>query len=281
MKRRSFLLRTGLLTAGAASVLATSKSHRAPGSEAFGRPLEDDSTETVVITSAHSELAQTIAGALRRAYQVRLTAPTQLQTNYEFVKSFLNHDESTTLAVRGADAIVHVCQPLPDVCNAEEIDYRTRCTYNLLQAAVEENVRRIVYLSSLRMMNGHEENFQIDEDWRPVPTPAFGGLSDYLGEFACREFAREGKLDVIVLRLGEVVAAEELDEKASNSAWVDPRDVAQAVSRALTGLLAGQVALAGHWSLCHVRSHSPDSRFPIDEAQRVLGYCPNFGGHES
>lgn len=130
------------------------------------------------------------------------------------------------------------------------------------------------------MMSGYEESFQIDEDWRPLATPTSGGLSDYLGEFVCREFAREGKLDVIVLRLGKVVSAQDLAEEASNSAWVDPRDVAQAVSRALTKLLADEMAMADHWSVCHVRSHSPRCRFPIRKAQRVLGYRPEFGGQK-
>lgn len=269
MKRRDFLLRTGLLAAGGTTSLDLCGQSGAADSQ-----LSDGTTKAVLVTSASTELAQTIAGELRHDYRVRLTAQTNVQTAYEFLESPLNHDESTAVAVRGVEAIVHVAEPLPDVDAAEKIDHRTRCTHNLLRAAVEEGVRAIVYLSSLRMMSGYDESFQIDEDWRPLPTPASGGLSDYLGEFVCREFAREGKLDVIVLRLGKIVSAQDLSEQASDSAWVDPRDVARAVSRALTKLLAD------HWSVCHVRSHSPRCRFPLRKAQKILGYRPAFGGQK-
>jgi len=282
MKRRDFLQKTGLLAAGATNVLATCRASEAVDSQVPGRrSAADAATRTVLVTSAHSELAQVVAAELRGDYQVRLTAPLHVQADYEFVRSDLNHDESINRAVRGVDAIVHVAEPLPDVGHVEEIDYRTRCTYSLLQAAVKEGVQPVVYLSSLRMMGGYDKSFQVDEDWRPLPTPASAGLSDYLGEFTCREFAREGKLNVIVLRLGNVASAEALGKEASNSAWVDPRDVAQAVSCALTKLLADRTAIDGHWSVFHVLSHSPPSRFPIRKARRILGYRPDFSGQES
>ena len=164
MKRRDFLLKTGFFAAGGTNVFATGAESKTAGLQIPQRSSADAAKKIALVTSAHSKLAQAIAGELRRDYQVRLTASIQVQTAYDFVKTAFNHDESTTLAVRGADAIVHVCEPLPDVGDAEEIDYRTRCTYK---------------------------------------------------------------------------------------------------------------------SVCHVRSHSPSSRFPIRGAHRVLGYRPDFGGQES
>ena len=239
MKRRDFLLKTGLLGPGGTNVLAACGASEAADSQVRSRRSPADAaTKKVLITSAHRELAQVVAAELSGDYQVRLTAPMHVEAAHDFVKSALNHDELTNLAVRGVDAIVPVAEPLSDVGDAEGIDYQTRCTYNLLCEAVKEDVRPVVYLGSLRMMSGYDESLQVDEDWRPLPTPASGGLSDCLGEFTCREFAREGRLDVIVLRLGNVVSAEALGEETSNSACVDPRDVAQAVSCALTKLLA-------------------------------------------
>ena len=282
MKRRDFLLTTGLLGAGGTNALAACEAAEAANLQVPSRrSAADAAIRRVLVTSAHSKLAQVVAAELSGDYQVRLTAPLHLQADYEFVRSDLNHNESINRAVRGVDAIVHVAEPLPDVGHVEEIDYRTRCTYSLLQAAVKEGVQPVVYLSSLRMMGGYDKSFQVDEDWRPLPTPASGGLSDYLGEFTCREFARQGELDVIVLRLGNVVSAEALGKEASNSAWVDPRDVAQAVARALTKLLADEPTIAGHWSVFHVLSHCPGTGFSIRKAQRILGYRPNFGEQES
>ncbi len=281
MKRRDFLQTAGLLTAGATHVLGACRASEAQASEARSRrPPADHALKQVLVTSAHRELARVIAAELKDDYQVRLTAPVHVETPGEFVESALDHDERTGLAVQGVDAIVHVAEPPPNTAQLDRIDYRTRCTYNLLQAAVKAGVQAVVYLSSLRVVSGHDERFQVDEDWRPLPAPASGGLSDHLGEYTCREFAREGKLGVIVLRLGKVAPAGAPGEEAPDSARVDPRDVAQAVSRALTRLLAERAASGAYWSIFHVLSQSASSRFPIRKAERILGYRPSFGGQD-
>ena len=89
----------------------------------------------------------------------------------------------------------------------------------------------------------------------------------HLGESVCREFAREHKLSVVVLRLGQVVRTEDVAGQPFNPMWVAAQDVAQAVSQALTADL-------GVWTVCHIQAESPNARFPITQAKRVLGYNP-------
>jgi nucleoside-diphosphate-sugar epimerase len=225
-------------------------------------------------------LANVISAELSGDYRLRLTSPSPIQTEHEFLQSALAADESTNAVVRGADAIVLVAEPPRDADDAERIDYRTRGAYNLLQAAVREGVRHIVYVSSLRMMTEYEARFQVDENWRPLPTISSGGLSDYLGEFTCREFARQGRLNVTVLRLGNVVRAKGTAGTPFDGPRGDPRDVAQGVSRALAALLAKDGADRGQWSVFHIHSDSSGARFPVRKAQRLLGYQPQFGGRE-
>ena len=83
-----------------------------------------------------------------------------------------------------------------------------RSTYNLLLAAAQHGVKNIVYLSSLAIMTGYPEDLAVDEDWRPLAKGDSPGLAEYLGEVVCREFAREGKIHAVVLRLGNVVQGE-------------------------------------------------------------------------
>jgi len=282
MKRRSFLQQAGLLAAGATHVLAPREAAEAADARVAGaRAPTDAAIKTVLVTSAHGELARIVAAELGRDYRVRLTAPTPVETAHELVPSDLSHDESTRRAVGGVEAVVHVAEPPLGGDEAAAIDYRTRCTYNLLGAAVEEGVRRVVYLSSLRTMHGCEPGFRVDEDWRPLPAPEGGGLSHDLGEFTCREFARRGDLDVIVLRLADVVPAGAGGNGVTDSAWIHPRDAARAVSAALARPSADQLARTGHWAIFHVWSHGPSPRFPILKAQKTLGYRPAFGGEES
>jgi hypothetical protein len=281
MKRRDFLQKTGIAVAGGAGALA--EADPCDGALADGR-LERaeaaDQRKRVLITAAASQLARMIATELNSGYQIRLTGPEEMRSEHEFVKSELGDDETTLLAVRGADVIVHVAAPLDSADESEQIDHRTRCTYNLLVAASRQGVRRLVYLSSLRMITACDPRFEVDEDWRPLPTTSSGGLSHYLGEFTCREFARTGDMDVIVLRLGNAAEGESPAAQPVDPLRLDSRDAVQAVSRAVS-VLAGRNAVSNRtWSVYHIQSESPDARFSVRRAKKSLRYQPRSGGSE-
>jgi hypothetical protein len=138
---------------------------------------------------------------------------------------------------------------------ADQIDRATRGVYDLLQATVGVGVGQVVYLSTLGMMAAYGDRLQADEEFAPRPDDATG-LPEFLGEFVCREFAREGKLAAVVLRL---------------AAGLDPRDAAEAVRLALDAQLAGAVPRLGTWSILHI---APGAR----KAQKWLGFQARFGG---
>jgi uronate dehydrogenase len=221
----------------------------------------------ILITSAASAMAQGLVAALRPEHQLRLTELSLLETENEFVRCSLDHDFSTNLLVQGMEAIIHTAEPLPGATEQQQLDYLTRGTYNLLWAAAAEGVRRVVYLSTLELMSRYDESLIVTERWRPRPTPAPTLLAKHLGESVCREFAREHKLSVVVLRLGRVVRAEAVANEPFNPVWVDERDVAQAVTQALTASL-------GLWSVFHIQADSPQARFPVSNAKKMLGYNP-------
>jgi len=221
----------------------------------------------ILITSAASKSAQSLAAALQDEHEIRLTERVNIPNLPKLAVSTLGHDLSTNLLVRGLDAIIHVAEPLPSDNEFQQIDYLTRCTYNLYLAAVAEGVKRVVFLSTLDLMTPYDANYTVGERWRPLPTTDAPILAKHLGESVSREFAREHKLDVVVLRLGQVVRSEEVASQPFDPLWVDERDVAQAVTRALT-------TDTGLWSIFHIQPDAPQARFSIATAQRVLGYAP-------
>ena len=277
MKRRDFMQTAGVLGAAGTSLLAEA-GRAAPRdtTEVSSDAQNDQNTKSVLITSAHSQLAQAIAAKLTGAYQVHLTSPIDVVCDYLFEHNELGPDDSTNALVRGADAIVHVAAPLPDSDQSERIDYCTRCTYNLLKAATDEGVRTVVYLSSLNMMLGYDEDYEVIEDWRPLISSNGENLSAYLGEFTCREFAHESKLRVVVLRLGKVVRADDVQGKPFDPLWVDQRDVAQAVSKTLDGWLINETMSGRRWTIFHILSGSPHERFSSRRAQQEMDYNPQF-----
>lgn len=223
----------------------------------------------LLITSAASPLAAALADTLRSEHSVRLTERTPLPNVAGFALSPLGPDLSTNLLVRDMDAIIHVAEPLPTDNELQQIDYLTRCTYNLCMAAAAEGVKRLVYLSTLELMTAYDPNYLVTERWKPQPPTHAPTLAKHLGEYTCREFAREHKLNVVVLRLGKVVRAETVAGQPVDPLWVDERDVAQAVSLALTAELP-------RWAIFHIGTDSPQARFSVAAAKRGLNYEPLY-----
>jgi nucleoside-diphosphate-sugar epimerase len=233
---------------------------------------------TVLVTSGSSSLATGLAGALNERYRVRLSERTDMASRFDFVRCALDRDANTGALVRGVDAIVHAAEPLPGEDARQQLDWLARGTYNLLWAAWEQKVPRVVFLSTLELMTAYDPDFTVSEAWRPVPTCEPSVLSKHMGEFVCREFARERKIRVVVLRLGKVVRAEEVKGKPADPLWVEERDVARAVMGALTLPLKDPGAgIEGWWSVFHIGADTPRARFSVAAAKGELGYRPQFG----
>lgn len=221
----------------------------------------------VLITSAASRLPSEIGSWLSHNHQVRLTDRKMVAARLEFVRSDLGHDAGTNLLVRGMDVIIHWGESDPQASASEQLDYAMRCTYNLLWAAAEERVPLVILLSSLKVLDRYPEDLAVTERWRPVPTTDAPTLCYHLGEFVCREFARERKLNIICLRLGELVWDATPSAQVSTSALYRD-DLLQAVEKALVADVTG-------WNIFHVQSAVPNARYLTTAAQKSLGFSPS------
>jgi nucleoside-diphosphate-sugar epimerase len=164
------------------------------------------------------------------------------------------------------DAIIHPGEVAAGDRVSDQLDYLMRCTYNLLWAASEEGVPRLIYLSTLRVMDRYDEEFVVTEQWRPVPITEMSVLRYHVGEYVCREFVRESKIDCVFLRLGGLVWD---DVKAGDllTSALYPDDMIQAVESALKASVQG-------WDVFHVQSAVSGARFLTTSAEESLGYQP-------
>ena len=224
------------------------------------------------MTAVSLPLIGELATALVGSHQVRLTDTKEVSTGGEFLRSALSHDPSTNDLVRGMDAIIHSGEADPSASESGQLDYHMRCTYNLLWAAREEKVPRLIYLSSLRQMEKYDEDLAVTERWRPVPAADAPSLCYHLGEYVCREFAREFKIEVVCLRLGEVTP---VGSPAPSTSALYLDDAIDAVEKALTYEATG-------WDIFHIQSAVPNARYlsgqpwwSADEFPSTsLGYTP-------
>lgn len=228
----------------------------------------------VLITSAASELTSRLATAASDSHTIRLTELHPVDTNFEFILSDLGHDESTNELVKGIDTIVHIAEIPPDILAKSdqpenlELDYQTRCAYNLLIAAAQEGVKHFIYASTLRLFENHGENWTVKENWRPRPSTDSYVLSKYLGEFTCKEFSRTSKINISCLRLGALTTAEDAADADFNPMWLEINDAVTAFQ--------GSIDAPSRWGIFHVQSEFPGSRFNIGKAKGHLKFNPQF-----
>ncbi len=218
----------------------------------------------VLITSCGSSLGGALAEGLGVPFHLRLTERPGGASHPNVALSPLGHDASTDLLVKGMDAIVHVAEPLPDESPESYLDYTTRLTYNLLWAAHAQGVKRVVLISSLELLATYDDSLQVTERWRPRPTTEMPVMGKYLAEHVAREFAREGKLTVVTLRVGHLVHPRRVPENQVDPLWLRTDDYAAAVRRALLADLPA-------WSVFHVQSRFPGARYATGDAEKALG----------
>ena len=202
----------------------------------------------------------------------------------EIVAADLYEPEAAALAVSGVDAIVHTgpagppALPPSDTCEGERalLDRAGRGTRELLLAAVEAGVSRLVYCSSLEVFHEVPDDVYVSEQHRPRPGTAMGRLAYHLAEQVTREFARDYALGVTVLRLGRLVREDEVAAGTRpDLTWLDPRDAAAAVELALgrDQDRSGSRNWPGRWQVRHVCHLPPHPKFLLD-GMRGMGFEP-------
>ena len=242
----------------------------------------------VLVTGAAGRLAQAIAAELAGKHRLRLTdsVPVPTMDKTEFLQADLLDPAQMWQAVRGMDAVIHAAAFASGAAGAEDatdthlLDLRTRGTHVLLSAAVEARVRRCVYAATLAPFDAYPLDVYISEMFKPLPSPAMEGLSCYLGEVTCREFARTYPLQVTILRLGTPVLEEEVAGQEPRLDWVDLRDAAQAFGCALNIDSSGSLTFSHRFGVYHVCADIPNPRYLIARA-KGMGYAPahSFAAH--
>ena len=212
-------------------------------------------------------------------------------------------------AIAGADAVVHLgAIPAPGLRpTGETFRNNAMSTYNVFSAATEAGVRAVVWASSETVLGLPFDEppafAPIDESHPPRPESSYA-LSKLTGETMADQFARRSGITFVGLRISNIM---EPDDYARFATWqddaqvrrwnlwgyVDVRDVAQAIRRALDIEGPGaQVAIVAAADTVMRRDSADLMRevFPevplrrqlegretllsIDRARELLGYDP-------
>lgn len=207
--------------------------------------------ENVVCTGGSGRLGRYVTEDLRGRCQLSVldVKPPQAAGVRHVDASILDF-AALKRAFAGQDAVVHLAAiPNPRTAPAD-VTFHTNVqgTWNVLQAAEEAGVRRVVVASSDAALGLHynppgygPQYLPIDED-HPLRPVEFYSLSKEVTEAMCRSYANRGKLEVLAIRPTHIVFPPEYPELEARGAdvqnyhiwtYVSPEDVAQGFRRAL------------------------------------------------
>lgn len=176
----------------------------------------------IVVTGAAGRLGSMVVRRLiDEGYSVTATDRVSLEDSItEFVRIDLEDASAVGRIFKDAESIIHMgAIPGPNRQSPREIfDNNVRSTFNVLMAAEEFNVRRVVFSSSAFGMGwAHNPSafvplyLPLDEDHPMMPFEPYG-LSKQIGESIASMVARRSSTSIASLRFTNVVWPEGLAE---------------------------------------------------------------------
>jgi nucleoside-diphosphate-sugar epimerase len=268
----------------------------------------------IVVTGASGKVGRAAAVELREhGHDV---TPVDLHTVREFtgpavIGADLTDPVQALEVVRGMDAVVHIANhPAPDlVPPTRTFSDNVAMNFNVLHAAVNEGVERVVWASSETTLglpftaDAPPEYVPIDEDHYPRSTTTYA-LSKVVTEAMAIELSRWSGIPMVALRLSNVYEPHEYgqlpglwDDASARQfnlwGYIDARDAALACRLAVEADVAGaeSVIIAAADTIMNrptrelLAERFPDvpvrrelgeheSLLAIDRARALLGYEP-------
>ncbi len=233
---------------------------------------------TLLITGASGRIGSFYRRHLRErdhSYQLRLSdiKPPPEQADGEWQIGNLADPEFATSLVAGVDTIIHLgADPRPDAdFYASLLDNNFKSTYNLYRAADAAGVKKVVYASSGQAVLGYQDEVQVHSGQAVQPMNMYG-VSKCFGEATAACFAYAHQLPSICVRIGWVVAREEIAGRRD----INPTDLARAVTEAdiCRMLDCCLVANGITYAIVHAISNNRFTFLDLSETRELLGYEP-------
>ena len=247
----------------------------------------------VVIFGAGGPLAAISARALERDHVLRLCdkrplaeivaegkpqsrgapLPRVLEPPHEICQVDVTDYAQVLEATRGTDAVINMSVIRPDPVEAFRVN--TLGAYNVIRAAVECGIRRVVQTGPQQVTNtmpgGYWADSDLPSDVPPRPGVALYFITKFLGEEIMRIFALEHDLEVPTLVFGPFTNPEdcEPDQLGCYPFLVSWADAAEAVRGALRA-----PSFPRPFEVFHILADLPHGRYRTDRARELLHWQP-------
>jgi len=209
----------------------------------------------------------------------------KLGRNYD-IKAFtrtlgdIRNIEEVLKASEGCEIIVHMASITPSAhpgaADKDVMEVNVEGTRNVLEAAVKNGIKKVIYFSSVCAVGVRPENYPIKEDAVCNPTLGSYGLSKLKGEELCREYADKHALNIICLRPAVVFPQHPFHPAKGAIPWIIFVHIDDL-------LLMLKLALEDQkikFGIYHIAPEGKYSAFDISLAKKDLGYKPSFNFEE-
>jgi len=220
----------------------------------------------IAVTGSSGKVGQYVVEHLANAgYEVigiSRQVPASQDKLLQFRKLDLRTPGNAQIALSGVQAVVHLAAiPAPGQ-HQNEIVFanNTSATYNILEAASELSIKRVIVASSIAIL-GFAYSFLYPEQSLPLhyfpvdelhpltPIDAYG-LSKLVDEDTCASFVLRSNLEIIALRFSwitfpndylNIIRSVGNTDRMSNIFWsyVDIQDVSQSIEKSLAAKFTG------------------------------------------
>jgi len=228
----------------------------------------------VLITGAGGYVGRRVARGLSADHELRLADVDPPPGEAGWIRLDVTDPAQALAATRDVDAVIHLAiasgheGDYEDVAfNQRRFDVNVKGTWNILEAARQANVQRLVHTSSIMVTWGYPRSESIAADAPPRPTGTYA-LTKAMAESICESFAREHGMSIVCLRIPKPIDLDDPRRKIRPQ-WLAFPDLIQAYRLALT-------APNIEYEIITVVGESRGRRWDLEKAKRVLGYQPTI-----
>lgn len=230
---------------------------------------------SLVITGALGNLGGKLSVALAQDHDLRRidiqSAPGCLAADLAV------YDAAWAALFAEADTVLHFAgEPRPTASWALVQRANIQATANVLRAAREHRVRRVVFASTNQVMAGYRfADGPVTTSLPPTPLNPYA-VSKLFGEQAGKAFEAETGISFIALRIGNIMPGANVPHAGmgiglwGQQMWLSNGDFIGAVRAAIA-------APDVRYAVVNVVSRNPGMRWDLEETDRVLRFRPQDG----
>ena len=229
----------------------------------------------VLILGGTGYLGPHVVKALEGEHELRVTdiRPPAEKSRHEFIRVDVSSLDQVRKAAEGMDAILNLSVLRPDRKLA--FDVNTRGCYNMMIAAVEHKIKRVINTGPHLVVSGppsERYDFGVGPDQPPQPGTHLYGLSKSLGQEICRVFTQHHDIYVQEYLFFSLLDMAKLtpgtDATPFSISWGD------AGAAFKLGLDIDLAKLPSRCEIFFVFADMPHGKFNNEKAKRILGFKP-------